>query len=170
MNLKTTLTETKTLWISFIATILLTIAFQAAIFIWDLRLLDAISDPSKARRAISTMSSAQCIIHAWITATLDVAYPIAYGALFIGSGYKFYGKFGWLVASPMLVLVPIDLIEGVVQVLALTEVVDWIDAKAYLTPIKTILFLLGILTTVFGWIIWFLGRIRNSCDHRENDT
>ena len=162
MTLKTTLTKPTTLWISLIATIVLTVAFQIAIRIWDLTLLDTISDPVEARLAISTMSLEQNIIHAWITATLDVAYPIAYGALFIGSAYKLYGKFGWLVALPIFVLVPIDLLEGVVQVLALTDVADWLDAKAYLTPIKTILSLFGAFTTVTGWIIWCFGWLRRS--------
>ncbi len=161
MDLKNTLTVNRNLWISFVATILLTIAFQVAVSIWDLQLLDAISDPSEVRQAISSMSSDQHLVHAWITATLDVAYPITYGALFIGSGYKFYGKFGWLIACPVFVLVPVDLLEGVVQVFALTDVADWIDAKAYLTPLKTVLFLIGILTTVIGWVIWLVRRIRS---------
>jgi hypothetical protein len=162
MNLINTLSDNRTLWITFISTILLTVAFQIAVSVWDLILLDAISDPAEARQAISLMSPDQHAIHAWITATLDVAYPYAYGALFIGSAYKFYGRFGWLFALPAFVLVPIDLVEGVVQVLALTNLADWIDAKAYLTPLKTILFLLGILTTVVGWFIWLLGWMRNS--------
>ena len=160
MNLRNTLTDNRILWMSFIATILLTITFQVAVGIWDLTLIDAISDPGDTRLAIASMSQQQNLIHAWITATLDVAYPLAYGALFIGSGYKFYGKWGWLVAAPVFVLVPTDLIEGVVQVLALTNVTDWIDAKAILTPLKTFLFLLGLATTIVGWGIWLVNKMR----------
>ena len=57
---------------------------------------------------------------------------------------------------------PTDLLEGVVQVLALTDVTDWVDAKAILTPLKTILFLLGLVTTIIGWVIWLVGRLRGS--------
>ena len=160
MNLRNTLTDNRILWMSFIATILLTITFQVAVGIWDLTLIDAISDPGDTRLAIASMSQQQNLIHAWITATLDIAYPLAYGALFIGSGYKFYGKWGWLVAAPVFVLVPTDLIEGVVQVLALTNVTDWIDAKAILTPLKTFLFLLGLATTIVGWGIWLVNKMR----------
>ena len=160
MNLRNTLTDNRILWMSFIGTILLTITFQVAVGIWDLTLIDAISDPGDTRLAIASMSQQQNLIHAWITATLDVAYPLAYGALFIGSGYKFYGKWGWLVAAPVFVLVPTDLIEGVVQVLALTNVTDWIDAKAILTPLKTFLFLLGLATTIVGWGIWLVNKMR----------
>ena len=97
-----------------------------------------------------------------ITATLDVAYPLVYGAVFAGSGYKFYGKWGWLVAAPVFVLVPTDLIEGVVQVLALVTDIDWVDAKAILTPLKFGLVLVGLATTVLGWVIWLVGRIRGA--------
>ena len=162
MSLQDTLSNTRTLWLSFGVTIALLIAIRVAAQIWNLTLLDEICDPSKARIAISSMSPDQNITHAWITATLDVAFPIAYGALFIGSGFKFYGKWGWLVALPVFVLVPTDLIEGVVQVLALTNVADWLEAKAFLTPLKFALSLLGALTTVVGWIIWLIVRIRRS--------
>ena len=162
MNLQETLSQNRLLWASFIATILLTVAFQIAADMWGLTLIDAISDPEETRLAIASMSSDQNVIHAWITATLDVAYPLAYGALFIGSGYKFYGKWGWIVAAPVYVLVPTDLLEGIVQVLALTDVADWIDAKAVLTPLKTMLFLIGLATTVIGWVIWLIGRFRKS--------
>lgn len=162
MNLPESLSQNRVLWASFIATILLTAAFQIAVGIWDLTLIDAISDPEKTRLAIAAMSSDQNIIHAWITATLDVAYPLVYGALFIGSGYKFYGKWGWIIALPVYILVPTDFLEGIVQVLALTNVTDWIDAKAVLTPLKTILFLVGIATTVIGWAIWLAGWLRRS--------
>ena len=162
MNLKDTLSKNSTLWLAFIATILLTFSFQVAVGIWDLTMIDAISDPAETRLAIASMSSDQHVIHAWITGTLDVAYPLAYGALFIGSGYKFYGKWGWLVAAPAYVVIPVDLLEGVVQVLALTNVTDWLDAKAILTPLKTVLFLIGLLTTIVGWIIWLISKLRRS--------
>ena len=106
------------------------------------------------------MSEDQRIVHAWITATLDVVYPLAYGALFIGSALKFYNKFGWLIASPFFVLVPMDILEGIIQVLALTGTVDMMDAKAVLTPVKSILFLFGLSTTIIGFI---LDRYRAKC-------
>jgi len=61
------------------------------------------------------MSVDERIVHAWVTATLDVAYPLAYGALFIGSAFKFYNNFGWLIAYPFFVLISTDLLEGFVQ-------------------------------------------------------
>ena len=161
MRLIEKLAENRILWFSFIVTVLLTIAFQIVVAIWNLTLLDALSDPTAVRNALSSMSSDQKNIHTWVTATLDVAYPLVYGALFVGSAHKFYSRLGWLVALPTFVLVPVDYFEGIVQVFALTGFADWIDVKAYLTPLKTILFLFGILATVVGWIVWLIRRIRN---------
>lgn len=154
------LAETRSLWIAFVSTILLTIAFPLAASVWGITFIDAISDPAEVRQAISAMSAGQRVVHAWITATLDVAYPLAYGSLFAGSAVAFYGRFGRFIAAPLLVVVPVDLLEGVVQVLALTDVADLIDAKAVLTPLKTVLFLLGFATTVIGWVIWLARRIQ----------
>lgn len=155
------LAQTRSLWIAFVSTILITIAFPLAASIWGITFIDAISDPAEVRQAISDMTTDQRFVHAWITATLDVAYPLAYGALFAGSAYAFYDRFGRYMAVPLLVVVPVDLLEGVVQVLALTDSADLIDAKAVLTPLKTALFLVGLLTTVVGWVIWAVRRTRS---------
>ena len=154
--------ESRALWIAFVLTLLITAAFPAAAQMWSLSFVDAISDPGEVRALLATMSADQRFAHAVITATLDVAYPLAYGALFIGSAYAFYGRFGWMLALPFVVLIATDLLEGVVQVLALLEMVDWIDAKAILTPLKFLLFLLGVGVMVLGWIIWLVGRFTGS--------
>ena len=125
---------------------------------FGLILLDAISDPGQSRAATASMSNSQRTLHAWVTGTLDVAYPAAYGALFVGSAYRFFPKIGGWLAAPTLLLVPIDLVEGVVQILGLTDVVDWLDSKAFLTPAKLLLFYLGLLMTVCGWVSWLVRR------------
>lgn len=154
------LAETKSLWVSFVATILITVAFPITASIWGITFIDAMSDPAAVRQAISDMTPNQRVGHAWVTATLDVAYPLAYGALFIGSAYAFYKRFGRYIAIVLLAVVPTDLLEGVIQVLALTNSADFVEAKAVLTPLKTGLFLLGFVTTVCGWLIWSVDRLR----------
>ena len=156
-----TLAENRSLWIAFVSTILITIAFPITASIWGITFIDAMSDPAEVRQAIYDMTPDQRVVHAWLTATLDVAYPLAYGALFVGSAYAFYERFGRYIAIVLLLVVPTDLLEGVVQVLALTDAADFVDAKAVLTPLKTALFLLGVATTLFGWVIWTAGRIRD---------
>lgn len=160
MSLNHTLASTGSLWTAFLLTILVTASFPPVADAWKLTLLDAMSDPEQVRATIAALSAEQRTAHAWITGTLDVLYPLVYGALFIGSAYAFYGSYGRLVALPYYVLVATDLLEGIVQILALNGVADWVDAKAVLTPLKTGLFLLGVLTTVIGWISWLWKRIR----------
>ncbi len=156
------LAATRSLWVAFVSTVVITIAFQVVTSIWGISFIDALSDPAEVRQAISDMTRDQRAFHARITATLDVAYPLAYGALFVGSAYAFYGRLGRYIAIPLLLVVPTDLLEGVVQVLALTDIADLIDAKAVLTPLKFILFLLGLATMVIGWALWLFSRLRNS--------
>lgn len=154
------LAERRTLWISFIATVLITLSFPVAASIWGLSFVDPISDPALVRQAIADMSAEQRLVHVWVTATLDVAYPLAYGALFVGAAVAFYPRVGRYLAMIILVVVPTDLLEGVVQVLALTDTADWVGAKAVLTPLKTILFLFGFLVTIAGWASWFSAWVR----------
>lgn len=150
--------EPRTLWISFLATALMTVAFQILARSFHLPLLDALSDPALTRVTIEGMTSAQRTLHAWMTATLDVAYPLAYGAWFIGSAYCFFPTKAHLLAIATLVLIGVDLSEGVVQVLALTGTADWVDAKALLTPLKVALFVLGLVATLSGWVRWAFAR------------
>ncbi|MEM9623528.1 MAG: hypothetical protein AAF993_17925 [Pseudomonadota bacterium] len=161
MSLLDTLAQSRTLWLAFVATVLITVAFPLAAGLWGLSFVDALSDPAEVRQAIAAMTSKQRVAHAWLTATLDVAYPLAYGALFIGSAVAFLPRFGRFLALAFVVLVATDLLEGVVQVLALTETADLVSSKALLTPLKTVLFLVGLLTTIAGWIIWGARRVRS---------
>ena len=154
------LASTRMLWTTFILTLMMTFAFQYLAGVWALSFIDAMSDPEVVRAEILAMSAEQRTAHAWITATLDVAYPLTYGALFAGSAQCFFPKWGARIGAAMAVLVAVDLLEGVVQVLALTGVTDWLDAKQILTPAKTGLFLAGFAIMVAGWVVWLIRRIR----------
>lgn len=162
MMLTKKLSEPKILWISFLATLLITLAFQVIMQQLDLILLDGISDPMEVKAAIAAMSEYQRHFHAWVTATLDVAYPVAYGALFIGSAYRFFPFKGFPLALPAMACIPVDLAEGVVQVLALTGTADLVGTKAVLTPLKQLLFVCGFLITIAGWMKWSIDRVRGA--------
>jgi len=152
------LAETRTLWFFFAATLVITCLFPLVGSHWQLTLLDGISSPAEARSVLEELTPHQKKIHAWITATLDVAYPIVYGGLFAGSALRVFTRYGRFLALPALVVIPTDLIEGVVQVLALTGTADWLDAKAVLTPAKLVLFAAGLCITVFAWATWLYRR------------
>ena len=154
------LAETPILWISFIATLVITVLFQIVVGQTGITLLDTIFDPEQSRAAVAAMSESQRVVHAWTTATLDVAYPAAYGAWFVGSAYKFFPKVAGVIAGLIYALVGIDLSEGVVQVLALVDITDWLDSKALLTSAKYALFNFALLMVVAGWLIWVYQKIR----------
>ncbi len=154
----TSLAETRNLWLAFGATILITLSFPVVGSIWAMSFIDPISDPGAVRDAIAALSAEQRVVHVWVTATLDVAYPLAYGALFIGAAYRFYPTFGRFLGWAFIGLVAVDLLEGIVQVLALTDTADLVAGKAFLTPMKRALFLIGVVTTLLGWVIWIIRR------------
>jgi len=111
--------------------------FGIIVFVWGLEIIDPMSDPELIRLHIEGMTAAQRMAHIWMTVTVDVVFPITYGAIFAGIALRSFPV--WL-ALPGLTVIPVDLFEGVVQVLALMgeESVLWL--KAYLTPMKIILF------------------------------
>lgn len=132
------------------ATVALTALFPLVAGHFGLTLLDAVADPTEARALIEGLTSEQRQAHAWITGTLDVAYPLAYGALFLGAMLRFFPRRGPLLAIPVLIGVPADFLEGLVQILALTGQVDWLAAKAVLTPVKGGAFVYGAVLALLG--------------------
>lgn len=135
------LTKPITLWILFGLFILQSIGFVAIMAIWDFSVIDEISDPALVRQYIAEMSALQRSVHVWTTATLDVVYPLTYGPLFAGIALR---AFKPVFAAPAIAVIPTDLAEGIVQVMALTGSSDLIWLKAYLTPMKLVLFLSAI--------------------------
>lgn len=130
------LTKTEMLWASFISTILLTLLFGVIMRVWDFTIIDEMYDPAQVVAHIDAMTPTQSTVHAWMTGTLDVAYPLVYGAFFVGMALRFFGRFGPWLAIPGVAVVPVDLTEGVVQILLLNghDSVAWL--KAYITPLK----------------------------------
>jgi len=144
------LREGRVLLLSLVATVVLTALFPVVAGQFGLTLLDAMADSTEARALIEGLTGEQRQAHAWITGTLDVAYPLAYGALFLGATLRFFPRRGTLLAIPVLIGVPADLLEGLVQILALTGQADWLAAKAVLTPVKGGAFVYGAVMALLG--------------------
>ena len=149
------LKERRVLLVALVATLVLTALFPVVAGHFGLTLLDAVADPTEARALIEGLNSEQRQAHAWITGTLDVAYPLAYGALFLGATLRFFPRKGALLAIPILIGVPADFLEGLVQLLALTGQVDWLAAKAVLTPVKGGAFVYGAVMALLGVALSF---------------
>ena len=144
------LREGRVLLVALVATVLLTALFPVVAGHFGLTLLDAVADPAEARALIAGLTGEQRQAHAWITGTLDVAYPLAYGALFLGAALRFFPRKGVLLAIPILIGIPAEFLEGLVQILALTGQVDWLAAKAVLTPVKGGTFVYGAVLALLG--------------------
>ena len=149
------LREGRGLLAALVATVVLTALFPVAAGHFGLTLLDAVADPTEARALIEGLTREQRQAHAWITGTLDVAYPLTYGALFLGATLRFFPRKGVLLAIPILIGVPADFLEGLVQILALTGQVDWLAAKAVLTPVKGGAFVYGAVMALLGVALSF---------------
>ena len=147
-------TNTRTLWTFFIASTVLTISFGIVMQVWQFQIIDEIYEPSEVKAHIAALTQTQKMVHAWVTATLDVAYPFAYGGLFIGMSLRFFDRIGFWLALPSALVILVDLAEGVVQVLLLTGGGDDLLAyKQILTPLKLLLLLPGLFATIVGGVL-----------------
>ena len=131
----------------------MTIGFAAIMAAWDFVLIDEMSDPSAIRSHLAEMTATQKSVHIWTTAILDVAYPLAYGLLFAGMALRYFNQWGWWIALPSVLVIPVDLTEGAVQVAALTGYLDILWMKAYVTPLKLALFLFGLVASLAATVI-----------------
>ena len=151
-------TKTKTLLSMFWATLTMTITFGVIMQVWQFEIIDEMSDPEQIRAHVAAFSETQKTVHAWMTATLDVADPLAYGSLFIGMALRFFGRIGFWLALPSLLVIPVDLAEGYVQVTFLMGDDSLLHLKSILTPLKLALFIPGLIIALVGAGIAFKER------------
>ncbi|MEO1405395.1 MAG: hypothetical protein AAFV54_02750 [Pseudomonadota bacterium] len=130
------LPKTSTLWGLGLFYLVLTIGFGIVIAVFDLHIIDEISNPDRVLEVVSSFGPEQRQAHFWMTLILDMPYPLAYGGFYIGLALRFFGRWGPLLALPALITIPADLIENTAQlfILAGQEHFAWI--KQYVTPVK----------------------------------
>ena len=139
------LSEGKVLLLSLSVTVVLTALFPVVAGHFGLTFLDALADPAEARALIQGLTGDQRGVHAWITGTLDLGFPLAYGALFLGATLRFFPGRGPVLA--------VDLDRRPRGRLGRAGTDSgahgpggWLAAKAVLTPRRV-----GHLSTVQGW-------------------
>ena len=128
------------LWFSFIAYMGMSIAFVVIMQVWDFWVIDEMFSKERILAHIEALSDKQRLVHVWTTATLDVAYPFAYGTFQAGMAYRYLGRWGRWVAPLGLICIPVDLIEGFAQVMLLTGSTEYISLKIVATPVKLALY------------------------------
>lgn len=103
-------------------------------------LLDMLSDPAANEARLATMSASQRSAHLWVTLTLDIVYPFAYGGGLANLAARFAPRNKLLAAAPGLALILVDLIENLLIVLMLQGDIQVIAVKSLVTQAKWWLF------------------------------
>ncbi len=147
------LARAKTLWITFALTMALTLLFGVVMYIGQFTIIDEMYVAEEIRAHIQAMSPRQRLIHAWLTATLDVVYPFVYAAFFIGVALRFFKRFHFWWVLPSLLVVPADLTEGAAQIMLLTGNESYMAVKVVATPIKLVVYICGLCITAVGLVL-----------------
>ena len=134
------LTNSRVLWTLAVIQVLIWVGFVSIMSRYNFVLIDEMWQPDAIRNYISALTPEQKQAHVWTTATLDVLYPLTYGSFFAGMALRFFGQSGRWLALPGILAVPVDLTEGVIQVLALSGQESVVAQKAWITPLKLGLF------------------------------
>lgn len=159
------LSKSTTLWLLLAATIALAVGFQLTTAQAGGVLLDGISALQDTQQLLATMTPEQKQAHLWITVLLDVPFPFAYGGLFLGLCLRHAGKYARWLAIPALLVIPVDLLENTVQVIALLGYENLLALKLFLTPLKFLLLyvaaLIALSSLCIRLVVGFLKKIQN---------
>lgn len=117
-------------------------------------ILDRLSSLEDTRALLASMTAAQKNSHFWMTLLLDYAFPLAYGAFFAGLALQFPGRIGMALAVPAFLVFGADVIENMVQLLALKGVDGLLFTKEFLTPAKFFFFNVAAAIALTS-LIWF---------------
>jgi len=150
-----------------LANIELAMGFQLATQFVGGTLLNVSAFLTASEELPQSMSAQQKRAHLWTTILQDVPSPFVYGGLFLGLCLRHGGRFALHLAAPAFLVIPVDLVENAVQVIALLGNEALLPAKAYLTPTKFLLFYAASIVTIgnlsisLGLIV--LKKILSSC-------
>lgn len=159
-GLEATLTRPSTLAASLVAYLGLSGAFLVVMLVWDFQVIDEVFRRDAILAHVEAMTAEQRRVHAITTATLDVAYPFAYGAFQAGMAYRYLGRWGRWIAPLSLLCIPVDLLEGLAQVLILTGSEGFVGLKTVVTPLKLGLYLPGLAGALAAAAIALRRRLR----------
>ena len=134
------MTRTSTLTFLFIVAVALVGCFITFTPVAGGILLDNLRSATESQQLLASMSDAQKTAHFRITLWLDMLFPLAYGGFFVGLTLKYFEQAGIWLAIPAFLVIPTDICENLIQLLALTGTEDLLHTKAMLTPIKFMLF------------------------------
>lgn len=135
-DLPSKLASTQSIRATFVLTIVLTVVFRAVSNRTGIEYIDFMYKPDLVRAHIEEMTQTQRMIHAWVTATVDVVYPFCYAGFVAGLNLRFLGRAGLILAGVAAAAVGADVVEGVLEVIALHGGFYTLGLKAIVTPFK----------------------------------
>ncbi len=156
------LTRTPVIWTLFVLQILIGFGFFVFRDAAGGQLLDMLNTGDAARATIAGMTEAQRTAHIWITILLDTAYPLVLGGFLAAMALRFFGNFGKLAALPAFAAIVVDLTENMIQVLALSGTADALDAKDWVTPLKSGLFMVAMVIALIALVIAIIRMFRKT--------
>lgn len=128
----------------------LTVGFLAVMWGWSFQVIDELFLKQQILDSVAALSPSQKRVHIVTTATLDVAYPFAYGFFQAGMAYRYLGRIGAFIAPLSLLCIPVDLIEGFAQIMILDGQTQFVDTKVMVTPIKMLLYVPGLVAALIA--------------------
>ena len=134
--MKDDLTRTSTLVVLFVIFVAGVACFIAVTPVAGGLLLDNLGPAAASKQLRGVMSERLKTAHFRITLWLGMLFPLAYGGFFVGLTLKNFKRGGIWFAMPALLVMPTELCENLIQLLALTGAEDLRHIKALLTPIK----------------------------------
>ncbi len=152
------LQHTQALWLLGVASLVMIALSDYLKWHWQLQLLDGIWNPLEARELVTQLNSEQKTDHLWFTTTVDIILPLVVAAFMAGATLRAFPRWGRYLAMAPLLAVPLDLSEGVIQVMVLTDTADWLAMKAYTSPVKSSGYLIGLIMvglSLFKWLFTY---------------
>ena len=134
----------------------LTAAFGVVMWVWDFQIIDEMFNAEQILTHVAALTAEQKQVHIITTATLDVAYPFAYGFFQAGMAWRYLGRWGNWIAPLSLLCMPVDLAEGFAQVMILSDHSQFVALKTVATPVKLALYLPGLVGAVVA--LWIAAR------------
>jgi len=134
----------RTILLAFGASVSLFLAFQWVYAgIGNGPILDTLLTGNDARSRLAEMTVSEINRHLIGTLTIDMLFPVAYGIFFAGLLFRLVSS--WRISLEILPLIGalFDIMENMVQAIAMVGVVDLLNAKIFLTVPKFVFFILS---------------------------
>lgn len=134
---------------------ILFIAFSIGFLLWipyvGGSILDELYRRDDILQLLGTMSEEQKHSHFLMTIILDTPYPFIASFLTIGVTLKFSRNNLPFLLLPAVLLIPIDLMENMIQLQMLSGNMEFISHKYWLTPLKLWVFFLAFIIAANVW-------------------